>query len=192
MTSPPFEPRQVLLFSGHRVDAPGRAAPRLPAGLVPRAAAALDAGPPDLAITQAASGGDLLFAEACVARGVRVRVLLPVDETSFIADSVAGSAGPDDWPAHYTALKAALTEPVQVMPGALAAGASQADAFERGNAWLLESALAHGTSRVRFVCLWDGAPGDGAGGTAHMVREARRLGLPMTWIDTRALAAAPP
>ena len=69
-------PRLVFLFSGHMVDAPDRAEPRFPAekeGIAARAiAAALDqlgAGPGDLALAQAANGGDLLFLEACKARG---------------------------------------------------------------------------------------------------------------------------
>ncbi|MDH5541248.1 MAG: DUF4071 domain-containing protein, partial [Rhizobacter sp.] len=69
---PPFVPRQVLLFSGHMVDAPGRAKPRFPAAMVPRASAEIEAvldklgaGEGDLALTQGAAGGDLIFAEAC-------------------------------------------------------------------------------------------------------------------------------
>src|SRR5690606_8967289 len=36
-----FEPRQILLFSGHMVDAPGRATPRFPASKAPVAAKAI-------------------------------------------------------------------------------------------------------------------------------------------------------
>jgi len=189
MTSIEPAPRLVLLFSGHRVDAPGRARPRFPPALVPRAAtaigAALDAlgaGPGDLALSQAAAGGDLLFSEACVARGVRVQWMLPLPEADFIARSVRGSAGAEDWPARYQALKARLADPPIVMP------AAPGDAFERANQWLLARALAHGLDALRFICLWDGAAaGDGAGGTAHMVAEVRRHTSRMTWIDTRVL-----
>jgi len=76
------QPRRTLLFTGHMVDAPDRAQPRFPATRVDAAArrigAALDeigAGPEDLALTQGAAGGDLLFAEACLARGVPLRTL---------------------------------------------------------------------------------------------------------------------
>ena len=69
----PDGPRQTILFTGHMVDAPGRATPRFPATRIDaaarRIAAALDdigAGPEDLALTQGAAGGDLLFAEACL------------------------------------------------------------------------------------------------------------------------------
>ena len=192
MTSIDPPPRQVLLFSGHRVDAPGRARPRFPPGLVPCAAraigAALDAlgaGAGDLAWSQAACGGDLLFADACLARGVHLRWMLPAPEPEFIARSVRGSAGSEDWPARYRALRARLSEPPIVMQ------AARGDAFEHANRRLLAHALAHGADKLRFVCLWDGtAAGDGAGGTAHMVAEVRRHTARVTWIDTRALACA--
>lgn len=189
MTSIEPSPRLVLLFSGHRVDTPGRARPRFPAALVPRAAAAigaaldaLGAGTGDLALAQAAAGGDLLFSEACLARGVRLQWVLPLAEAEFISRSVRGCAGPEDWPARYQALRARLADAPIVMP------AAPGDAFVRANQWLLAHALAHGPGRLRFICLWDGAAaGEGAGGTAHMVAEVRRHTARMTWIDTRAL-----
>ena len=53
--APDVEPRQVLLFSGHRVDAPERPQPRFPPGKVAAAARRIDealahwqAGPQDL------------------------------------------------------------------------------------------------------------------------------------------------
>ncbi|MDO9353356.1 MAG: hypothetical protein Q7T55_06660, partial [Solirubrobacteraceae bacterium] len=198
MSSPPSptaRPRQVLLFSGHRVDAPGREPPRFPPSLVAPAAAAiaaaldaLGANHDDLALSQAASGGDLLFAEACVDRGVALQLWLPESEPKFIAASVLGSAGADDWRARYFALKARLVDAPQVLvPGA--PDDPPSDPFERCNLQLLASALSHGATKLRFICLWDGAAGDGPGGTAPMVREVERHGVPVTWIDTRTLAA---
>ena len=195
----PVAPRQVLLFSGHRVDAPGRAQPRFPAAMVPRAAAAiahaldaLDAGAGDLALAQGASGGDLLFAEACAVRGVRVQLLLPLPEAEFIEQSVRGSDGDDDWPARYAGLRARLHDAPRVMPDELGVLPAEGDAFERCNLWLLDSALAYGADKLRFICLWDGDGGDGGdgpGGTAHMYREVKRRTGRITWIDTGRLGA---
>jgi tetratricopeptide (TPR) repeat protein len=63
-----WQPRQVLLFSGHMVDAPDRKSPRFPADKEAIAAqkiaetlVQLGAGEGDLAVSQAAAGGDLLF-----------------------------------------------------------------------------------------------------------------------------------
>ena len=90
-----LQPRRVILFSGHMIDAPGRTEPRFPPALAPaaaaRIAAALDdlgAGPLDLGLTQGAAGGDLLFAEAAQARALPLLFLQPFGEDEFLARSV--------------------------------------------------------------------------------------------------------
>ncbi|HMO45213.1 MAG TPA: tetratricopeptide repeat protein [Rubrivivax sp.] len=190
----PFQPRQVLLFSGHMVDAPGRAAPRLPAAKLPQATQALcrvldglGAGDGDLLLTQGAAGGDLIFAEACRERGVRVQLLLPLDEPEFIERSVLPSQDGEDWRQRYFELKAALQQAPRVMPDELGPLPKDANAFERCNLWLLHTALAWGPEKVRFVCLWDGGGGDGPGGTAHMYHEVKRRTGRVSWVDTRKL-----
>ena len=187
----PVAPRQVLLFSGHRVDATGRAHPRFPATMVPLAAAAiahaldaLDARPGNLALAQGAVGGDLLFAEACAARGVPLQFLLPLPEPRFIESSVAPSGA--DWVRRYHALRAQLLRPPAIL-AQVADAADPEDAFERCNRWLLDTALGASGSGMQLIGLWNGEAGDGRGGTAHMMDEARRRGGQVTWIDTRRL-----
>ena len=121
--TPPFEPRQVLLFSGHMMDAPDRPVPRFtPAMEAPaaqrlaQALATMDAGPLDLALCQAAAGGDLLFLEACVARGVRCQVMLPFAEPDYLTRSVQPSAGAEGWRQRWLALKPRLGETPRLMP----------------------------------------------------------------------------
>ena len=46
------------------------------------------AGSSDLAICGGACGGDLLFAEACLARGTALEMYIGFDENTFLADSV--------------------------------------------------------------------------------------------------------
>ena len=194
--SSPFVPRQVLLFSGHMVDAPGRPKPRFPASMVPAATAqiarALDelgAGPQDLALTQGAAGGDLIFTEACQARGVRVQWLQPLPEPGFLEASVSGSGDGAEWRRRYFAAKALLhpTDPLRTMPAEIGPLPKGVDKWERGNLWLLYTALAHGPDKARFVCLWDGGGSDGPGGTQHMYDEVKRRTGRVSWIDTRAL-----
>jgi hypothetical protein len=165
--------------------------------MVPRAAAemgrvldSLGAGPGDLALTQGAAGGDLLFMEACQARGVRLQLMLPLPEPDFIEASVMPSTDGPAWRDRYYAIKAALAEPARVMPvelGPMPAGYPDESPFERCNLWLLYTALAFGPDKVRFVCLWDGAGSDGPGGTKHMVQEVKRRTGRVSWIDVRAL-----
>ena len=193
-TAPPFSPRNVYLFSGHMVDAPDRPKPRFPADQVPIATAAigkaldqLSAGEGDLALTQGASGGDLIFAEACVERGVRTQLLLPLEEPEFIERSILPSADGESWRQRYFALKARLKDPARTMPRELGPLPKDANAFERCNLWLLHSALAYGIDKVRFVSLWDGGGADAPGGTAHMYNEVKRRTGQVTWLDTRKL-----
>ena len=191
-SAPPVEPRHVVLFSGHRVDAAGRVPPRFPddkaahaGALIDQALHDLDVGPDDLALTQGSSGGDLLFAESAARRGAQLRLMQPAPEPRFIEESVRASANGDAWVQRYLALRRRLPTPPLQLPAA--PDASRADRFERCNQWLLDTALGWGPERVRFVCLWDGSPSARPGGTAQMVEEVRRLGVPITWLDARHL-----
>jgi hypothetical protein len=192
---PGAPPRQVLLFSGHLMDKPGRKPPRFPPAMEAAAAAAigaalstLGAGVADVAFSQAAAGGDLLFLEACTARGVRCQVLLPFDEASFLRHSVLPCAHGERWAARWQALKGRLAGPALCMPEVLGPTPEAGNPYERCNQWLLDSALAAAPPRgLHLVCLWNGAEGDGPGGTRHMMDEARRHSGSVQWIDTRTL-----
>lgn len=196
--APAFVPRQVILFSGHMVDAPDRPAARFPRSKVPaarveieRSLDAFGAGPGDLLLTQGAAGGDLICAAACAARGVRVQLLLPLPEPEFIQRSILPSDGGDGWRERYFVLKASLADPPRLMPAELGPTPAGASEFERCNLWLLYTALAYGPDKVRFVCLWDGGGGDGPGGTAHMHAEVKRRTGRVTRIDPDTLDATP-
>ncbi len=190
-------PRLVLLFSGHMVDTPTRATPRFPADKVPIAAHAIESlldrlqvGASDLALTQGAAGGDLLFAEACVQRGVRVQLLLPLPEDEFMRRSILPSVDGESWRRRYLALKPQLAGAPRVMGNEPGAAPTTMNVYERCNLRLLSSALEQGRpghDNVHLICLWDGGGGDGPGGTAHMVDEVRRAGGQVSWLDTRTL-----
>jgi tetratricopeptide (TPR) repeat protein len=190
-----WQPRQVFLFSGHMIDAPDRATPRFPpdkesiaAQKIAQALDQLGAGPDDLALTQGACGGDLLFTEACQQRGLKVQWLQPFREPDFIEKSVVrcGQA----WRQRYHDAKAKLAAPIHSAPEDLGNPPPNSEPgypYERCNLWLLYTALACGVDKVRFVCLWNGGGGDGSGGTAHMYKEMKNRPGQVTWIDTRKL-----
>jgi len=183
-------PRKVVLFSGHMIDAPGRANRRFPPEKEPIAARAiadalrdLGAGPADLAICGGACGGDLLFAETALVRRARLELYIPFDEPTFLEESV--DFADRDWRARYFAAKAAAV--LHVAPNELGPLQEGADAYERNNWWMLDSALRFGADKVDFVCLWNGAGGDGPGGTRHMMDEVRNHGGRTRWLDTTSL-----
>ncbi|MGA8056237.1 MAG: hypothetical protein WCA12_20665 [Burkholderiales bacterium] len=184
-------PRRVFLFSGHMIDSPERPQPRFPVQEVhtaERAIAntldALGAAPGDLAICGGACGGDLLFAQAALERGLALEVRIPFEEPEFLAASVdfAGS----DWRARYDDVKRHPATRLHVLPAELGPD-PETDPYERQNCWLLDSALRFGPERLEFICLWDGGGGDGPGGTRHLVHEVERHRARVHWLDTREL-----
>jgi len=190
-----MSPRKVFLFSGHMVDAPGRDPPRFPPEKVERAGQKiadalkeLDAGPGDVAFTQGACGGDLLFTEACQQRGVEVHWLQPFREQEFIQKSVL--PGGDAWHQRYLQARDRLTVPLRAAPdelGELPSNAPPGFAYERCNLWLLTTALTLGGEKTHCLCLWNGEGGDGPGGTAHMYDEVKQRSGNVTWIDIRKI-----
>jgi tetratricopeptide (TPR) repeat protein len=190
-----WQPRQVFLFSGHMIDATDRATPRFPndkadiaAEKIADALAALGASEDDLALTQGAAGGDILFAEACAKFGVRIQLLQPFPEAEFIHRSILSSEQGESWRLRYFALKAQLRNFPRSMPDALGdITEEEMSPYERCNLWLLNTALACGIEKVHFICLWNGGDADGRGGTAHMYREVNKRTGQVTWLDTRKL-----
>jgi hypothetical protein len=184
-------PRKVLLFSGHMIDAPGRESPRFPPHEEPVARAAidaqleqLDARATDLAISSGACGGDLLFAELALERGMPLEIYLPFDAATFVVKSVDFARA--HWHARFDAVCAAALR-VHVMPeerGALPPGANP---YEQVNLWMLDAASRFGPERVDFICLWNGEGGDGPGGTQHLMQQVGARQGRTHWLDTRRL-----
>lgn len=183
-------PKGVVLFSGHMIDAPDRRTPRFPPGMEPIAAAAIAAklaeshvAEGDLGICGGACGGDLLFAEACLARGMRLELYIPFDEPTFLANSIDFANA--NWRERYFAAKSKAT--LHVMPDELDPLPANENPYERNNLWMLESAARFGGDRITFICLWNGYRGDGPGGAQHFMEEARRRSNRIYWLDTRKL-----
>lgn len=183
-------PRKVFLFSGHMIDAPNRETPRFPPKYEPVVANAiavvlsdLDAGSEDLSICGGACGGDLLFAEASLARGVPLEICLPFDEAAFVVESVDFAGG--NWHERFIAAKSACA--LHVMPEERGPLAEGDDAYEQNNLWMLEEASRFGAEKVEFIYLWNGQGGDGPGGTQHLLQEVQRRAGHAHWLDTRVL-----
>jgi hypothetical protein len=175
------EPKRVVLFSGHMLDHPdirglGKAKPeRFPASKADAARAALSAeldamgvGPGDVGLCGGACGGDILFAEACLARGMRLHVFIPESEAQFLQNSVsfAGSG----WQERFFAIVQRPEVEYRVQPEALGDPPPNTDIYDRNNRWLTYTAMAYGLDRLRVLCLWNRSSGDGAGGTEDLVQ----------------------
>jgi hypothetical protein len=191
---PPWQPERVVLFSGHMIDAPDRPEPRFPAAKEGEAARAiaetldqLGAGERDLALCGGACGGDLLFAEAALQRGMRLQLRIPFDIPAFFQKSVT-FADPQ-WGKRFYAVKNDPCTALFIMPEELGLLPKKANPYERNNVWQLYAALGWGKTpeKVHFVCLWNGQGGDGPGGTQHMLDAVKKRSGQVHVLDTTTL-----
>jgi hypothetical protein len=195
----PDTPRAtVLVFSGHRIDALDRPERRFPAASVPEAARMIAeavaaeqrraGGAPVEGMAGGASGGDILFHEACADTGIPSTLLLALPEDDFAEASVA-DAGPE-WMDRYRRLCRRLDPKVLSQTGKLPGWLAGRDGYtiwERNNRWMLHTALSRADTDVTLIVLWDGKGGDGPGGTQDMVKLARSRGVKVIRLETATL-----
>ncbi|MEO6751885.1 MAG: tetratricopeptide repeat-containing protein [Chthoniobacteraceae bacterium] len=165
----------IIAFTGHRVDAPQRPVPRFPEALAPaikeRIRESIVHAKAGFGYASAASGADILFLEVMQEAGLETYVHLPLSESEFIRQSVEDSNSPG-WLDRYRAVTSNATEfNFSESEGPLV--------FDYGNRLLLGAACQHARqldSEIRLLAVWDGRPGNGAGGTADCVAMAREAG----------------
>jgi hypothetical protein len=184
---------RALLFVGHAIDAPDRAAPRFPAAAEPLAREAIlraiqaesgEARTAFVGVAGASSGGDILFHEACEASGIAVRICLALPATEY-SDVGVASAGPQ-WQARFHALLA--RHPHQVLselpelPAWLRPNARY-DFWGRDTLWRYHTAVAVGD--ITVIALWDGK----GGAAADLVHMAKERGAKVVVLDAARLLA---
>lgn len=187
-------PADVLLFAGHRLDAPDRPRPRFPAAAESRAEEmiasaiadeAAGAGGPLAGLAGGASGGDILFHEAAARLGVPTELCLALPPDEYRDASVADAG--EAWVLRFEALCEAL--PIRLLPDEAHADRPGLSLWQRNNLWLLDSAFEWSAGEVVLLALWDGRSGDDAGGTADLVDLARDRGARVRLLDGRRLLA---
>ena len=185
-----MENLRALVFTGHRLDAPGRVKPRFPALAEDKARRMIHdavkaqvevAEAPLVAIAGAASGGDILFHEVCDQLDVPTEVHLAKAPSDYIDASVA-DAGPG-WIARFAAITA--SRPVYIL--AESNGDPELSVWDRSNLEMLDAATAQAGGDVALIALWNGEGGDGPGGAADMVKRVRERGGKAVILDAKAL-----
>jgi hypothetical protein len=195
-------PAMVIVFSGHRLDAPGRQTERFPPRSEGLARQMIRDKLTELR-TQAsgrligyagcASGGDILFHELCDELDIPTTVLLAGPRSAYVRESVQ-DAGPE-WVRRFDAVVKRRGDRVRQLTPDLELprwlrSVEGFDIWQHNNLWTLHTALARGGDRVVLVALWNHAKGDNAGGTEHMVAEVKRRGGQAEILDARLLVAA--
>lgn len=178
------KPIHLVVFAGHRVDAPGRPEPRFPQEQEGRARTLiheqlrelLDDTREVVVLASAAPGADILAHELCTELGLTSLICLPMPPDEF-AGSVFENL--DRWRTRFLDLrkehKVLVLSDRQGLPRWLQNRG--VNPWERGNRWVLKMALTWGAERITLLALWDGkTAGDEPGGTAHMVKLAEAAG----------------
>ena len=189
----------IVIFAGHRVDAPDRETPRFPASQEDAARAAIKerleaevaaSGPIDHGISGAASGGDILFHEVCHELGIPTEVYLAMPQADYVRESVADS-GPG-WVDRFHAICDRVTPFVLTNDGEVPkwVGRDDYSIWQRNNLWVLHNALAIGGDRSMLLALWNGEPGDNVGGTEDLVARTQAIGAKVVHIDTNEIFAS--
>ena len=174
-----FEFPSVVVFSGHMIDAPGRASPRFPiereAAIRERICLELKQLRAAYGYSSAACGGDIIFCECLLEMGAKVNLVLPCPVDAFKRQSVrfAGT----EWEKRFHHVLANAT--TCLIANASEYATSDADPASSmaliytnrivtGLAVLQAQAL---DVDLQALALWDGKPGDGSGGTSSVVAE---------------------
>lgn len=175
----PLRPPAVAYYAGHRAG-------RLPAGAEPEVAARIRALLDDRGIGYGfgalASGADILFAEALLARGAELHVVLPLSPDAFAAASVG-----DAWLPRFRACLAQARS-VRVVGD----GAPDDVLFRYGSQVAMGLAVLRARflhADARMLAVWDGGPAGGGAGTTHAVATWQARGLPLDVIAPGPLDA---
>jgi hypothetical protein len=115
-----------------------------------------------------ARGGDILFHEVCRTHGLRTVIVLPFAPELFLEKSVEGVPS-GNWVPRFKELWEDTPSGDRLVMGLPTTDA----AYGLCNTRILE--LARTADRLHLIALWDGAGGDGRGGTADMVKQAKAL-----------------
>ena len=117
-------------------------------------------------VSSVAAGGDLLFAESCIALEIPLRVLLPLSEEEFRKDFDSAT-----WDRVQRVMNYAMSVEVTGKEG-------QRDEryYECGLATVLQCEMQ--------MALWNGQAARGLGGTEQIVNFARQIGRPVVWIHS--------
>ncbi len=119
-------------------------------------------GPEVIAVSGLACGGDLLFTEEWLKTDRALRAFLPREQDEFLEESVQ-FAGEEWVESFHTVIADPRVEVVGPSPEMVGADDPHTQNSER----MLAAAKEAG-SRLQGIFLWDGAGGDGPGGTGHL------------------------
>lgn len=153
---------QAFLFEGYMVDYPQKSYKAFPKDKeaavreeITKRLEKFGAGENDRAFVPGLSAGsEIIFAELCAERGMRVDVHFPLPDAAYIREFV--SPGGDDWVERFYKIRNHSLVDEHYQFEQLGAPKNGDDLYERNNRWTLYSSLRRGIEKARLIVLWDG------------------------------------
>ena len=185
---------RAFLFTGYMVDYPAKEKKTFPAEReneirqeIIKKLEKFKISPDDRAFVGGLSAGsEILFAEVCVEKGVKVKAFLPLPESAYIRKFVSPAG--DSWVDRFHKIRnhPLVDEMYQIEHVGLPKDGD--DPYERNNRWALYSSLGKGIDKVHLIALWN-AHGDkpkdlDARLVHHMIELMRDTGGSIEQINT--------
>ena len=178
----PLAPPRVAHYCGHMFGADPAAEAPIRAALE----ALLDAEGIGFAYGALACGADIILAEALLARGVELHVVLPFEEQDFLLQSVR--PGGEEWEARYRACRDRAASTVFASPMAFFGNPAQYGYASRTAMGLARLRAEHLGAEALQIAIWDGIASDGPAGTGADVASWAAAGGRSRIVDPGAVA----
>ena len=132
------------------------------------------------------AGSEILFAEICIEKGLRVKAYLPLPESAYIRQFV--SPGGDAWVDRFYKVRNHPLVEEYYQAENVGSPKSGDDTYERNNRWALYSSLGRGIDKLHLIALWNthgDKPKDrDARLVQHMIELTRELGGSIEQVST--------
>jgi class 3 adenylate cyclase len=180
---------RVIHYCGQRLGDGGPVSPALEQEVARAIEEEIDRQQPGYAYGSLGSGADILFAEALLARGVEVHVVLPFARDEFVQAFVADAGA--EWSERFQRCLAAAAEVRYATDDAFL---GDDVLFRYGAELAMGLALLRGRfldADVHQIAVWDGLPAPGAAGTAIDIATWSGRGRTTTVLTPDALRRRP-
>ena len=184
--------RCVVAFAGHMIDKPSRPSPRFP----PQAEFAVQSAicdeikrlSPTVAVSSAANGGDIIFAEEVLKQKIPLYIVLPFkDKRSFIRQSVAYAG--KQWVIRFRKVCTQASGLYFVKPGSYEDERDFEDNQHAVIFFALGFAAANNMRIIPLILYDDSQPEDGLGGTISFLKLLTGLNIEFHAINMAAIRA---
>ncbi len=181
----------AFLFAGHGLDQPHTKTARFPAAhegevryQIDRTLLKRNADANDHAFLSGAGvGSEIIFIEACLARGMTIHIHLPCNEAEYIQNNIRDG----EWRDRYYNIRNHSSVKFYYQQERVGASGKDRDPYVRNIRWTLYCSLVLGIEKLRLIALWDGktdtAEDEDGRRVGSMVEQMRQLGGRVDHLD---------